>query len=303
MEIAEFIKLIDKTLTDILKSYTLPNQPGVAFSGGIDSTTIAFKLKKLGFKPILLTAGSSRSKEKPYAKQIAKRLELEFIFVEISPEFINNNLDLIYNVLKQKTPQKISQLAYKTRPRFPGLETYPNAMDVTIGLCMYAIAKHPKAPKTILTGHGAGDLFLGAYKVYKLSRDQLQDYIVNQALPSGKVDIFRDPLIAEQAGKTLLNPLLEEEFVKMALQIPVSLKLKDNIRKYIWLKYAEWLGVPKMAIQRRPKAMQYGCGFLKQVQKILKIKAAENTKIKNHPKKERLRKLPTTKTIPTASSE
>ncbi len=287
MKVRGFIKLIDKALTDILKSYTLPNQPGVAFSGGIDSTTIAFKLKKLGFKPILLTAGSSRSKEKAYAEQIAKKLGLEFIFIKITSDFIENNLDLVYNVLKQKTPQEIKQLAYKTRPKFPDLETYPNAMDVTIGLCMYAIAKHPKAPKTILTGHGAGDLFLGAYKVYKLSRDQLQDYIVNQALPSGKVDIFRDSLIAKQAGKTLLNPLLEEEFIKMALQIPVSLKLKDNIRKYIWLKYAEWLGVPKMAIQRRPKAMQYGCGFLKQVQKILKIKAAESTKTRNHPKKGR----------------
>ncbi len=303
MKIAKFIELIDKTLTGILQSYTLPSQPGVAFSGGIDSTTIAFKLKKLGFRPILLTAGSSRSKEKTHAEQIAKRLGLEFIFVEVTPEFIQNNLDLIYNVLQQKTPQEIKQLAYKTRPRFPGLETYPNAMDVTIGLCMYAIAKHPKAPKTIITGHGAGDLFLGAYKVYKIPRDQLQDYIVNQALPSGKVDIFRDSLIAKQAGKTLLNPLLEEEFVKIALEIPVSLKLKNNIRKYIWLKYAEWLGVPKMALQRRPKAMQYGCGFLKEVQKMLKIKAAENAKTRDQPRKERAKKLARTKIIPNASSE
>ena len=274
------IQNIDNTLNEIIKRYNLPPTISLAFSAGVDSTTIAYKLLKLGFKIKLFTVGSKLSKDKPYARSFIKKLKRQskyskkvtLNYIELTKNDVLNAKDEIYTLLKNKTPKDIIKLAQASRFKYPGLETYPNAMDIAIGICMQSIATHNNATKYILTGHGAGDIFAGGFLATQLSKDKLTNYVNKKSVNLGKIDLVRDSLIFKNYNKIMLSPLLESEFIKLASDIPLNLKLKQIdkhtfIRKYIWVLYSLWLGVPKELALRTPKSMQYSCGIYRWLNK------------------------------------
>ena len=281
----DIIQTIDETLNTIIKRYSLPPVVSLAFSAGVDSTTIAYKLLKLGFKVKLFTIGSKLSKDEPFAKSFIKKLtkqpkyskQVTLNYIELTKNDVLNAKDEIYTLLKNKTPKDIIKLAHASRFKYPGLETYPNAMDIAIGICMQAIATHSDVTEYILTGHGAGDIFAGGFLATQLTKNKLTNYVNEKSINLGKIDLVRDSLIFKSYNKTMLSPLLEPEFVKLAKTIPLELKLKrldDNtlgagpiIRKYIWVLYSLWLGVPKEFALRPPKSMQYSCGIYRWLNK------------------------------------
>ncbi len=270
-----FIQEFDKALTDIINGYKLPKKAAIAFSGGVDSSTIAYKLMKLGYKTELITTGSCLSKDKNYAETFANKFVLPLHYIDISKELIHKKIPIVFKLLKESTPTKIKAMAEESRFKYAGLRTYPNAMDIAIGICMYEIAQKMKSLNLgyILSGHGAGDIFAGGFLAIQKKPEELEEYLQSKAVPMGFVDIVRDSLIFKHFDIVFKSPLLEDTFVRLVDQVPLDLKLKRRkekvIRKYIWIKYSLWLGVPSVIANRIPKSMQYSCGIYKWVMKDL----------------------------------
>ncbi len=274
MNIKKIINTINQELTkEILKHISQKQEVSIAFSGGIDSTTIAIKLIKLGLHPTLITIGSALSKDIIYAKRFAKEFDLPLIYISLTRANLKE-IDGIIQILVLHTPQKIKNMATQVRFKYPGLSTYPNAMDAAIGLCFKHIALNAPT-KIIFTGHGAGDLFAGTLRATFMQPTRLQNYLMLDSIASGQIDIVRDSLIVKIfANKTLVNPIFSPRLIKLARELPKELKLRKvgdkTIRKYIWTRYAKCLGVPEYIINRPPKSMQYSCGIYNWVMKYLK---------------------------------
>ncbi|HDY73876.1 MAG TPA: asparagine synthase, partial [Euryarchaeota archaeon] len=62
----------------------------------------------------------------------------------------------------------------------------------------------------------------------------------------------------------------DESVVELGLQIPVSLKIKSGVRKYVLREVAKNRGLPKSIWSREKKAIQYSTGVDKRVKKIIK---------------------------------
>lgn len=275
MDINRLIRFIDQNLTKEIKlKLNKERQVSVAFSGGIDSTAIVIKLLKLDVNPILITTGSSLSKDIDYVKRFAKDFNLPLKYIPLSRRNLREIDEIIY-LLTKHTPDKLKTLAEKIRFKYPGLSTYPNAMDAAIALCFKHIALNSPS-KFIFTGHGAGDLFGGTLRATQVGYKQLSSYLEYDSIISGKIDIFRDSFIVKFfANKILINPIFNKELIKFARTLPNELKIHKTpggkiLRKYIWTKYAEFLGVPHYIVNRTPKSMQYSCGIYKWVMKYLK---------------------------------
>ncbi len=267
------LKRIDILLEESILQVKPPQNISIAFSGGIDSSTIALKLLKMGFNPTLITTGSNLSKDKEFVTQFSQKYRLNLEFIHLSKKYVLSRIEAIQNLLIEKTPQKIKDWANKYRFHYENLPLYPNAMDIAIGICFSEIAKH--SPDVyIFTGHGAGDIFGGAKKLLTMSVSELKSYLNSASLYLGLVDITRDTLITKQRSKILVNPLLSQKFIKFSKQIPawykVNYKTTPYQLKYVWTQYAKRLGVPDFVVNRSPKSMQYSCGIYNWVMKFLK---------------------------------
>ncbi|KAG2471611.1 MAG: hypothetical protein NPMRTHETA2_2910001 [Nitrosopumilales archaeon] len=67
--------------------------------------------------------------------------------------------------------------------------------------------------------------------------------------------------VTSELSVKIIQPLLDEQFIKVAKTIPISEKISgkyDLIRKHIIRKLASEIGVPDISVKKRKKALQYG---------------------------------------------
>ena len=95
--------------------------------------------------------------------------------------------------------------------------------------------------------------------------------MIKKDLPLLEIDKRRDSAVAEYFDLKLINPFLEKDFIKLALQIPANYKIKDKIEKYIVRHYAKLIGLPNELATRPKKAFQYSTGIQSLLLKQKKI--------------------------------
>ena len=83
-------------------------------------------------------------------------------------------------------------------------------------------------------------------------------------------NLERDEHLAGSVGIDLRLPYLFDDIVDLALKLPISYKLKNNIRKFILRVVAEHFGVPDSIAQAPKKAIQYSTGTMKFLKKLAK---------------------------------
>ncbi|MDO9028033.1 MAG: asparagine synthase-related protein, partial [Candidatus Roizmanbacteria bacterium] len=138
----------------------------------------------------------------------------------------------------------------------------PDLTNLSLALGYFLIFKKIKNEgfKFVFTGQGPDILFAGYHRYRMLSESQCVRAI-REDLPLLEIDKRRDSAIAGFFGLKLINPYLESEFVKLALEIPVKYKIKDKIEKYIVRQYAKSIGLPDDLATRPKKAFQYSTGI------------------------------------------
>ena len=215
---------------------------GVAFSGGVDSTLVSKICNDLGFDITLLTIGFPNSHDILFAKDVNKHLNYKHEILEIDQDF--------FDEIASKISKKI---------KTDNLSWNENC------IAFYHIAKLAQSLgiTTVVTANGIDELFCG-YNAYREAIEvgeesvlQLMDTKLENELKMMKAV---NEVTSELSVK-IIQPLLDEQFIKVAKTIPISEKISgkyDLIRKHIIRKLASEIGVPDISVKKRKKALQYG---------------------------------------------
>ncbi|MCX8198268.1 MAG: asparagine synthase C-terminal domain-containing protein [Candidatus Micrarchaeota archaeon] len=220
----------------------------ILFSGGIDSAAIATVAKRFT-TPLLVTAGIAGSSDLEYAKRIASELGLPHKEVVLSEEEI----------------VKVYKKCYKIKKG----DLLKVELMVPVFSCCREAARAGKW--RVLSGSGAEELFIGYDRYFKYKGKKLEQLLEKEIkeLPSG--DCEAQELVAKNFGMRAAFPFLYPPFVQEVLKVPLSERLGTiEDKKPLLRKIAAELGVPKEAIERKKKAMQYGSGVHKILLKHIK---------------------------------
>jgi asparagine synthase (glutamine-hydrolysing) len=213
----------------------------ILFSGGIDSTAIATVAKQFT-TPLLVTAGIAGSSDLEAARAIAAELDLPHKEVVLSEEEI----------------VKVYKKCYKIRKG----DLLKVELMVPVFSCCREAARMGKW--RILSGSGAEELFIGYDRYFRYRGRRLEKLLLKEieTLPSG--DCEAQDLVAKNFGMRAAFPFLYPPFVREVLAAPLKERLGTREdKKPLLRKIAAELGVPKAAIERKKKAMQYGSGVHK----------------------------------------
>jgi diphthine-ammonia ligase len=223
---------------------------GVLFSGGIDSTFIAFCLQKLQipftcYTGALVDDSTQEADDLVMSKKIANDLGFDLKVATL-------NLDQTHEYLKQVIPVIESS----------------NVIKVGVALPFFIACEKAKEDgvRVMFSGLGSEEIFAG-YQRHEQSAN------INQECVSGlrkmyERDLYRDDVLTMHHSIELRLPFLDTELISYALTIPSHYKIKDDIKKLILRDIAKDYGLPHEYANRPKKAAQYGSRFDKAIEKL-----------------------------------
>ncbi|UUX92695.1 asparagine synthase C-terminal domain-containing protein [Methanoplanus endosymbiosus] len=210
----------------------------VAFSGGVDSALIA-KLAKLP----AVTVGLKGSHDLKHAEEVAGMADiLDVELVEIDKNEIRPALEKVLKVIPDKSP-----------------------VEASIAVTMYFVTRWAgeNGYDRVLAGQGADELF-GGYARY-LETENIKETL-NTDFKSLSRQGLRDQSVAGMNGTYLSCPFQDIRVVRAAQSLPPETLVAGGIRKYP-LRVAASAHMPNEAAFYAKKAMQYGSGIWKEIQR------------------------------------
>src|SRR3989344_4075442 len=244
----------------ILEQYNKSKKPlGVLFSGGIDSTFIAWILKKNNCDFICFSVGTKRSKDLEWAERISQELNFKLV-------------KKVYSLEEFETTLKKVAPLFKTELKNEEIAGY---VKLSVGCVVYAGLELAKTfnISDIYTGLGSEEIFAGYHKHKKkflgtlASKDLNKECWDELKLVYNK-DIKRDTKIANLFKITLLCPYLSKELIEYAYSIPLKFKISKTERKIILRECALKSELPEEFAFRKKIAAQYGSYFDKTIKKL-----------------------------------
>jgi asparagine synthase (glutamine-hydrolysing) len=227
----------------ILTAVRLRSNEGItALSGGVDSTLVAQLARRE-----CVAVGLEGSHDIRQAQHAADVLGLTCTSVTITPEEIEEALPAVIRAIPRKDP-----------------------LNAGIALTQYFIARSAAelGHRRIITGQGADEIF-GGYSRYlettTLGEDLESDFagLEHQAA--------RDQAVAALHGTSLSMPYLDYRVVRAARAIPPEQKVREGQRKVPLRQVAE-RHIPAEFAWYEKKAMQYGSGVWKELQRLARKK-------------------------------
>jgi asparagine synthase (glutamine-hydrolysing) len=237
-----------------------PEDYAIAFSGGLDSTLVAYAAKENGLRPELITVGLKGQAELEHARQVANQLGLEITVRELLQSEIIDRLGEVVETVESTD----STLVGHSVPLF-----YVCEVAEEMGMAH------------LLVGQLSDELFAGygRFEELALKRHFLEanKEVLRSVLAAATNDFEPGDKLAVSHRLELQSPFAYLPLVDYALSIPISQKLRliDNgvVRKYVLRKLAASWKLPESVVNRPKKAVQYSSG----VQKVLLKEAKKRT--------------------------
>jgi len=227
---------------------------GILFSGGIDSTILAFICKKLGKKFTCYTAafadGNTRiAPDLISAKEVASELGFELKHVELGLEKTEKTVKEVITIIETRDPIKVG-----------------------VGLPFFICSKMAAEDgcKVLFSGLGSEEIFAG-YKrhldVFSNGGDVNKECLNGLKLMHER-DLYRDDLVTMANAVELRLPFLDHCLVDFSLGIPSAFKIDNTHNKKILRELAIKMGVLSEIAMQKKRAAQYGSNFDKALEKL-----------------------------------
>ena len=238
-------------------SRTALNQttPTLAFSGGIDSTLLAYYLKGVGLHLHLTCVGSIESPDLEAAEVAADCLCLPLTIKTYTETDLDEHLDQILLSVEEADPMKVG-----------------------VATPLYFVAKEAssRSNRVIYSGNGSDELFGGYAKYAELYQKDEREAVASMfrdVLRSHEVNLERDWKVCSDLGLELRLPFIDPSLTRFALSLPPQYKLPKEgkePRKIILRHLAKRLGFPPAVSGRPKKAAQYSSGTGKMIERLAK---------------------------------
>jgi len=231
----EFSKKIYKILEESCNSC---KSNLIALSGGLDSTIIAYFLKNRNPKAVTIIADDFVSTDLTYCQMVSKEMRLDLSIFNVKTEVILEAIEETIKILKNF-----------------------NDIEIRNNVVMYLAIKWAKdnGERSIITGDGADELFAGYTFLINKPEEELEKEIKRVC----SVMHFPTQEIGKKLGIETESPFLNESMVKLANEIPPSLKVREENGK----RQGKWIlrktfeqHIPKQITWREKSPMQDGSG-------------------------------------------
>ena len=246
-------KLLEKS---VRRRVSGTKEIAVAFSGGLDSSVVAFLASKCRVNVHLVHVSLENRPETEEAKKAADELRLPlqvYLFREADVEKVASR---VVELIEEADPVKVS-----------------------IGVPFYWTAE--KASETgfrvLLAGQGADELF-GGYQRYvndylSHGKEKVRKTMFDDVVKIHESNIERDEKICSFHDVELRLPFASYQIAKFALNLSVELKIErkaDSLRKLVLRKVAVDMGLPSSIVEKPKKAVQYATGINDALKKLAK---------------------------------
>ncbi|UCE95708.1 MAG: asparagine synthetase B [Candidatus Bathyarchaeota archaeon] len=228
----------------------------VAFSGGIDSSLIAYLAKLCNVEIDLIYVSLKGQKENAYVERVAKTLNLPFHHIIYSVNQIRECLPKVLWLIEEANPLMVS---------------------IAIPLFWVAEQSAKLGCHVLITGQGADELFGGYYRYLKnyarYGLAGLQRRLYKDVVSSYESNLERDDKACAFHKVELRMPYTDWNVIQLGLSIPAGLKIfsrNDPLRKRILRFAARKLGIPKFIADKPKKAIQYATGVNQEMRKLAK---------------------------------
>ncbi len=219
---------------------TCPGAVGVLFSGGIDSSALAWLLKRKGRAVRGVGVGTVDGRTIP--EDLSKGREAARL------------LDLPYRQIRLAEDAMAAELAKTAQVLGTRLATVVN---VTVGtverLGIEAFAR--QGIKDVFSGLGSEELFAG-YERHAKAAD-VREACREGLLSMYKRDLLRLMLLSKRYGVRILLPFLSEEMIRLSARLPAEEMIRDGVKKHC-LREAFAAELPETIVRRPKRAAQYG---------------------------------------------
>jgi len=212
-----------------------PDDVGVLFSGGVDSSLLAWELRNApGLR--LFTVGTRESRDLAAADAGARLLGLPWTGSVV-------------------TAVEVRRMAREIGDELQGLGPVDRSVQTA-----FALAMEHAAPVRLACGQGADELFLGYAHYRGLAPEAAGLRSETDLKKLLERDWPRTRRIAQRLGRSVAAPYLDERFVAAARRIPVDERVPAPVPKSWFRTWARHRGLPESLASRPKRALQFGTG-------------------------------------------
>ena len=228
----------------------------VAFSGGLDSSVVAYLAAKCGVDVCLVYVSLVDQSETEEARKAADLLGLPLHVHLFTEADVENVASKVVELIEEPDPVKAAI----------GVPFFWNAQKAA-----------EAGFRVLLAGQGADELF-GGYQRYVteyLSRgdEAVRKTMFHDVVVIHESNIERDEKICSFHDVELRLPFASFQVAEFALSLPTDLKFErqqDSRRKLVLRKAALNMGLPSIIADKPKKAIQYSTGISNSLKKIAK---------------------------------
>jgi asparagine synthase (glutamine-hydrolysing) len=217
---------------------------GVILSGGLDSTLTLLHVRDMHPDCVAFTIGTPGSEDVEYARRVTRDLGVHHEVIEL-------------------TPGDIRLPDIREAIRMSELTEYGDVINAVISRPLFARVRSCGV-KVVLCGDGSDELF-GGYEMYQQPDPVLRQRIFQHKLRNlGRTELQRVDRTSMGQGVEARVPFLDLALVRLAMRLPIDLKLRDGQEKWI-LRHAFEDVLPGYVRQRKKNPLSHSSGLHERV--------------------------------------